>query len=307
MQGGWMRAKARASSIRPRARTRARPELPPRGLRRLPPDQFVPVTIPLYYQGHMYRTGSQIRVRITAPNGDQPIWSFAEADPAGPANVAIGYGGSRPSRLVLPVVAGVTTTTGLPPCPGLRGEPCRDYQPFQNEAASLTDEGGALGTTRAACWGHGGSVRNQVLRQLQEAQKKARLPEEEEEAQEALGLCVTAPAGRLLTEHPLDQLHVLNQVPAAQEGLANSFVRGLADPLARSGSPSSESSASPTAARSAGRRRGPGNPVDDLILDSADAAARPPGGTSTSPPRPSGRIPPRGSSARRCPHGAGSR
>jgi hypothetical protein len=79
---------------------------------------------------------------ILAPNGDQPIWSFAEADPTGQANVAIGYGADMPSRLELPVVPGVTTTTGLPPCPGLRGEPCRDYQPFQNAAASLTDAGG---------------------------------------------------------------------------------------------------------------------------------------------------------------------
>ena len=33
-----------------------------------------------------------------------------------------------PSRLLLPVVPGVSAPTGLPPCPGLRGEPCRDYQ-----------------------------------------------------------------------------------------------------------------------------------------------------------------------------------
>ena len=33
----------------------------------------------------------------------------------------------RPSRLLLPVVRGVNAPTGLPPCPGLRGEPCRDY------------------------------------------------------------------------------------------------------------------------------------------------------------------------------------
>ena len=96
------------------------------------PRSFVPVTIPLYYQGHVYRAGSRVRVRISAPNGDQPIWSFGETEPAGPAEVAIGYGGKRPSRLVLPVVPGVNAPTGLPPCPGLRGEPCRDYRPFAN-------------------------------------------------------------------------------------------------------------------------------------------------------------------------------
>jgi predicted acyl esterase len=98
----------------------------------MPTNRFVRVVIPLYYQGHVYRTGSRIRVRISAPNGDQPIWSFSETEPAGPAQVALGYGKKMPSRLILPVVPGVSVPTGLPPCPGLRGEPCRDYQPFTN-------------------------------------------------------------------------------------------------------------------------------------------------------------------------------
>jgi predicted acyl esterase len=98
----------------------------------MPKNRFAEVTIPLYYEGHMYRAGSRVRVRISAPNGDQPIWSFGETDPPGQAQVAIGYGGKTPSRLLLPVVPGGSAPTGLPPCPGLRGEPCRDYQPFVN-------------------------------------------------------------------------------------------------------------------------------------------------------------------------------
>src|SRR5581483_9267576 len=74
----------------------------------MPSDQFVPLTIPLYYEGHVYRAGSRIRVRISAPNGDQPIWSFGETVPDGQANIAIGHGASMPSRLELPVVPGVT-------------------------------------------------------------------------------------------------------------------------------------------------------------------------------------------------------
>ena len=42
-----------------------------------------------------------------------------------------------PSRLLLPVVSGVSAPTGLPPCPGLRGEPCRDYEPYTNPERSL--------------------------------------------------------------------------------------------------------------------------------------------------------------------------
>jgi hypothetical protein len=98
----------------------------------MPSDRFVKVTIPLYFQGHAYRAGSRIRVVISAPNGDQPIWSFAETKPKGEGKVAIAYSKNKPSRLTLPVVPDVSAPTELPPCPGLRGEPCRDYKPFKN-------------------------------------------------------------------------------------------------------------------------------------------------------------------------------
>jgi predicted acyl esterase len=137
VQGGWVRTKARKLD-----EAKSTPLEPVLSLRQedfspMPSDHFVPVTIPLYYEGHMYRAGSRIRVRISAPNGDQPIWSFGETDPAGQADVAIGYGPETPSRLLLPLVPGDPAPTALPPCPGLRGEPCRDYQAFQNAAASF--------------------------------------------------------------------------------------------------------------------------------------------------------------------------
>jgi predicted acyl esterase len=142
VQGGWLRAKARKLDDAKSTELEPVQSLRQEDFADMPSDQFVPVTIPLYYEGHMYRAGSRIRVRISAPNGDQPIWAFAEADPSSPSQVAIAYGGSTPSRLLLPVVPGVDTTTGLPPCPGLRGEPCRDYQAFANRSAPLTLPGG---------------------------------------------------------------------------------------------------------------------------------------------------------------------
>jgi uncharacterized protein len=135
VQGGWLRANerkldaAKSTPLEPVLSLRAADVSP------LPPNQFVEATIPLYYQGHVYRTGSRIRVTITAPNGDQPIWSFGETDPTGTATISIARSKQMPSSLVLPVV-GVSVPTGLPPCPGLRGEPCRDYQPFVNRAAT---------------------------------------------------------------------------------------------------------------------------------------------------------------------------
>ncbi len=135
VQNGWVRGegrqldKAKSTPLEPVLSLRQRDVSP------LPANRFVPVTIPLYYEGHAYRAGSRIRVTIAAPNGTQPVWSFAQTLPKGTAKVAIGFGKKMPSKLLLPVVPGVAVPTGLPPCPGLRGEPCRTYEPLANRAA----------------------------------------------------------------------------------------------------------------------------------------------------------------------------
>ena len=128
VQSGWLRASGRKLDRLKSTLLEPVPSLRKRHLRRMPRGRFAKLTIPLYYQGHAYRTGSRILVRISAPNGDQPIWSFGETRPERPAKLAIAYGGRSRSRLVLPVVPGVRVPTGLPPCPGLRGQPCREYQ-----------------------------------------------------------------------------------------------------------------------------------------------------------------------------------
>ncbi len=132
VQGGWLRTVARSLSAEKSTELEPVQSFLLEDYSDLPSGEYEKVTIPLYYEGHMYRKDSQIRVRISAPNGDQPIWSFSETVPAGQADVEIGYGGSMDSRLLLPVIPGVSAPTELPPCPGLRGEPCRDYQPFTN-------------------------------------------------------------------------------------------------------------------------------------------------------------------------------
>ncbi len=101
----------------------------------MPSDQFVPVTIPLYFQGHAYRAGSRIRVTISAPNGTQPIWSFSHTQPPGTATESVAFSSSMPSSLTLPIVPGVSVPTAMPACPSLRNEPCRAYQAFVNNGA----------------------------------------------------------------------------------------------------------------------------------------------------------------------------
>jgi uncharacterized protein len=135
VQSGWLRASGRKLD-----RSRSTLLEPVPSLRRsdaapLPRGQWARVAVPLYYQGHVYRSGSRIRVTISAPGGDQPIWAFAGTRPRGRASVFLARSRTMPSRLVLPVVAGVDVGTGLPPCPGLRGEPCRPYRALVNREA----------------------------------------------------------------------------------------------------------------------------------------------------------------------------
>jgi hypothetical protein len=93
----------------------------------------VEVVIPLYYEGHVYRKGSRIRVTIAAPNGVQPIWSFNQTKPKdGTSKVSIEFSKKTPSSLILPVVP-MSVPTGLPACPSLRNEPCRPYQAIKNQ------------------------------------------------------------------------------------------------------------------------------------------------------------------------------
>ncbi len=132
VQNGWLRASERKLSTDVQNMFKRRstalepvPTFTEADASPMPADQFVPVTVPLYYQGHAYRTGSRIRVTISAPNGTQPIWAFAQALSGG--NVEIASSAGMPSSLVLPVVPGVSVPTPLPPCPSLRNEPCRPY------------------------------------------------------------------------------------------------------------------------------------------------------------------------------------
>ncbi len=134
VQNGWLRASerkldaAQSTLLEPVLSLRRTDAAP------LPKGVYTEVTVPLYYEGHAYRRGSRIRITVAAPGGDQPVWAFAQTNPTGTAKVWIAHSPQLASRLILPVVPGVTVPTKLPPCPGLRGEPCRAYHPYHNDA-----------------------------------------------------------------------------------------------------------------------------------------------------------------------------
>jgi predicted acyl esterase len=138
VQDGWVRADERA--LDPARSTLLAPVLSLRAadVRPLPRGRYAEVTVPLYDEGHVYRRGSRIRLTVSAPGGDLPVWAFAQTLPHRAAQVTIAASPAMPSRLILPVVAGVAVPTGLPACPALRGEPCRRATPYVNRVVPVS-------------------------------------------------------------------------------------------------------------------------------------------------------------------------
>jgi uncharacterized protein len=129
VQSGWLRTSVRKLDAKHSTLLEPVLSLHKKDVAQLPKGKFAKVTVPLYYQGHMYRKGSRVRVALSAPRGDQPVWAFRELQPRKDTSVVVARDPKRPSRLVLPVVPGISAPTPLPACPALRGEPCRPYQP----------------------------------------------------------------------------------------------------------------------------------------------------------------------------------
>jgi predicted acyl esterase len=142
VQNGWLRADERTLSTstanelkQPSTLLAPTLSLGARDVTAMPKGRFVELVIPLYYEGHVYRTGSRIRLTISAPNGTQPVWSFAQTAGNG-ARVSVEASPRLRSGLILPVVRGVSVPTPIPPCHSLRNEPCRTYAPSVNQSAS---------------------------------------------------------------------------------------------------------------------------------------------------------------------------
>ena len=104
-------------------------------------DDFTPITagtfvetrIPINSVGHAFRAGSRLRLVIATPGRDRGLWEFTNPDYGDSVPWQhVAFGGERTSNLHLTVVDGVDVAPGYPPCPSLRGQPCRDYVATDN-------------------------------------------------------------------------------------------------------------------------------------------------------------------------------
>jgi hypothetical protein len=127
VQSGWLRASHRKLDRRRSSAIDPRPTHLERDASPLPAGDFTKIRLAIFAVAHVFRAGSRIRVSLEAPGGDRTRWHFDTASTGGAIVDEIAWGGAHRSRVVLPVVPGVTPPAALPPCPGLRGQPCRTY------------------------------------------------------------------------------------------------------------------------------------------------------------------------------------
>ena len=145
IQSGWLRASHRklddalSTELVPFHTHQAADAAP------LAPGEFTPVRVEMFPFAHVIRAGSQLRLNIEVPGGNQPFWAF-EALSGTPVN-EIGHSLGMPSRVVLPRVPDAqapAVPAALPACSlpdvttqavSLRNQPCRPYLPARRPTA----------------------------------------------------------------------------------------------------------------------------------------------------------------------------
>ncbi len=99
----------------------------------IPEGELVEVKIEIPPFAHAFRSGSRLRLTISTPGRNHAAWLFTnpEYDGETPRH-RVAFGGGHASSVVLPVVEGIDVPAGLPPCPSLRGQACRNFVEVSN-------------------------------------------------------------------------------------------------------------------------------------------------------------------------------
>ncbi len=132
VQGGWLRTSHRAIDKKASSPTDPVQTWLKKDGKPLKKGKFNYTRVQIFPVAHVFRAGSKIRIALTAPGGDRTIWNFQTIE-KGKTRNTISFGGSKASKLVLPVIPGQDAQgTPLPGPTALRGEPSRDYVPASN-------------------------------------------------------------------------------------------------------------------------------------------------------------------------------
>jgi hypothetical protein len=132
VQSGWLRASHRKLARKGQTPTDPKQTHLEVDAEPMPAGEFTKMRVGIFAVAHVFRAGSRIRISLEAPGGDRTRWAFDTFDTNGAVVNDVSRSPGVASRLVLPVARRAVAPAGLPPCPGLRGQPCRTYDPADN-------------------------------------------------------------------------------------------------------------------------------------------------------------------------------
>jgi predicted acyl esterase len=98
----------------------------------LPPDEFTEIVVEIFPAGHVFRTGSTIRLTVDSPGGNRNLWAF-DVLPYDGSTIYVSLGGTTDSVLELPMMpAPADISDDLPVCGAQRSQPCRPTVTWNN-------------------------------------------------------------------------------------------------------------------------------------------------------------------------------
>lgn len=136
VQAGWLRAsqraldESRATELRP-VKTHLEMDAAP-----LPSGEFTLARVEILPFAHIFRAGSRIRIQIDTPGDSRELWKFLLLEYDQPVTHTIAHSTTYPSSVVLPLIPMSPVLSDPPPCPALRGQPCRVFEPYENTPAA---------------------------------------------------------------------------------------------------------------------------------------------------------------------------
>lgn len=131
VQVGWLRASHRilldeSTELRPSA-SHYKEDVHP-----LEADTWNLVRVEMMPVSHIFRAGSRLRILVDTPGDSMARWRYLLLEYDTPPHNVVAHQAAFPSSVALPLVPGVEVPTELPACTALRGQPCREYVPYEN-------------------------------------------------------------------------------------------------------------------------------------------------------------------------------
>jgi len=133
LQVGFLRASARAVDEERTRPLRVDHVWTAEAAEPLPAGEEAEVRISLPSVAAPVRAGSRLRLQVSSPGRNHGTWLFEDLFEGAAPRHRVGRGGTEASAITLTVLDGIAVPAAYPPCPGLRGQPCRPYLPVTNE------------------------------------------------------------------------------------------------------------------------------------------------------------------------------